>query len=213
MEEGDGILLTFLEGLEIVLEAKGDSRLRAAQRMLVGKVMTVKVAQLLGEIVTIESPFLGDTLLRSFLRVRVMIDIRKPLITGFWLPRKHLPRAWISIRYQRLQGFCFTCGVLGHDFKKCNKEKVMALHDTSQPRYGLFLGVPPAKSMAAIAVENIRRVRKVNGEDKEPHGGDHTGDKSYVSPTNCRNDMAASNPLPLPRPAEDATTRQALTPA
>ncbi|KAJ1399425.1 hypothetical protein SESBI_30359 [Sesbania bispinosa] len=36
------ILLSSLEGLEVLLEAEGESGLRAAQRMLVGKVLTEK---------------------------------------------------------------------------------------------------------------------------------------------------------------------------
>ncbi|KAJ1433128.1 hypothetical protein SESBI_06350 [Sesbania bispinosa] len=53
----------------------------------------VKVAKLLGDIVAIESPFVENHLLRSFLRVRVRINIKKPMVTGFWLPRKDLPKA------------------------------------------------------------------------------------------------------------------------
>ncbi|KAJ1430901.1 Ribonuclease H superfamily [Sesbania bispinosa] len=210
MEGEDSILLASLEGLEVLLDAEGDTGFRMAQRMLEAKqamkavqdgpwfVMghllslqnwipeaavhevsydkvefwvqlhglpleymsnsnAVKVARLLGDIVMIEDPYVGELLLRPFLRVRVMIDIKKQLVTGFWLPRKDLPKVW---------------------------DKLMAVFDNSKPRFGAFLGVPPARSLAAIATENSRRHRKIHGEDEaEKAGGDHPADNEGDSPT------------------------------
>ncbi|KAJ1422183.1 hypothetical protein SESBI_13183 [Sesbania bispinosa] len=42
MEEDNTIQISSTEGLEILLEAEGDSGIKAAQRMLVGRVMTEK---------------------------------------------------------------------------------------------------------------------------------------------------------------------------
>ncbi|KAI9113884.1 hypothetical protein K1719_015135 [Acacia pycnantha] len=76
------------------------------ERILVGKVLSSK------------------TLLRSFLRARVILDSQKPLAHGFWIPKPDGCHVWISIRYEKLQSFCYTYGKdLGQDrFKKVEEE-------------------------------------------------------------------------------------------
>ncbi|KAJ1414334.1 Zinc finger, CCHC-type [Sesbania bispinosa] len=134
-----------------------------------------KVAQRIGEVHTVEDPFVEGQLLRPFFRVRVRVNVKKPLLTGFWLPRKDLPRTWIFVKYERLQDFCYNCGVLGHDYRKCKKEKEMAVHVPNRPRYGPNLVVPQAKSMAAIILENTNRARRLHGEGE----GDVAGERNH----------------------------------
>ncbi|KAJ1434101.1 Zinc knuckle CX2CX4HX4C [Sesbania bispinosa] len=138
----------------------------------------IRVAKFLGDMVTVENPFVNGQLLRSFMRVKVLINVKKPIIIGFWLPRKDLPRTWIFVKYERLQGFCFHSGILGHDYRKCNKEKEMAIHNPSKPGYGAGLVVPLAKSLVAIAAENSNRKKKF----KEGVGSDmENGDRKEYS--------------------------------
>ncbi|XP_042962496.1 uncharacterized protein LOC122296768 [Carya illinoinensis] len=54
------------------------------------------------------------------LRVRVAVDILKPLLRGKWM-RFEEEEHWISFKYERLQNFCFHCGILNHKGKNCNK--------------------------------------------------------------------------------------------
>lgn len=68
-----------------------------------------------------ESSVDGLLLGRSFLRVRVKIEISKPLPKGFWL-RKSTEAGhdlWISYKYEKLSDFCYDCGRLGHDNRSC----------------------------------------------------------------------------------------------
>lgn len=54
-----------------------------------------------------------------FIRLRIEIDISRPLNPGFFLPRPGLNDLWISLKYERLPEFCFSCGVIGHDCRFC----------------------------------------------------------------------------------------------
>ncbi|XP_042962402.1 uncharacterized protein LOC122296666 [Carya illinoinensis] len=57
------------------------------------------------------------------LRVRVAVDLHKPLMRGKWLGvdgKQH----WISFKYERLQNFCFQCDTLSHKGRTCVRSRV-----------------------------------------------------------------------------------------
>ncbi|KAI9094469.1 hypothetical protein K1719_026694 [Acacia pycnantha] len=68
-----------------------------------------------GEVMLAEDPFYNGRYLQNFLRTRIMLDLRKPLAYGFWLPKPDGRKTWIAIKYEKLQTFCYKCGKIGHD--------------------------------------------------------------------------------------------------
>ena len=107
-------------------------------------------------------------MLRSFLRFRVTINVTQPLTTGFWVPRREKGNVWVCLKYERLQGYCYNCGRIGHDQKICKAAKVMSLCNPQLTRYGPGLGVPTARSLQAIIRENEswRRNRQETEEEE-----------------------------------------------
>ncbi|KAI9083192.1 hypothetical protein K1719_034925 [Acacia pycnantha] len=99
----------------------------------------VTIGGYVGDVVLAENPFYNGRYLRSFLRVRVVLDLRKPLACGFWMPRPDGRKVWISIRYEKLQSFCYNCGRIGHDNKSCKSERVMSMVLPSESRFGAWL--------------------------------------------------------------------------
>ncbi|KAF7140564.1 hypothetical protein RHSIM_Rhsim06G0091800 [Rhododendron simsii] len=87
--------------------------------------MTKVNAEIIGKrfacLLGIEAVSDGLLLQRSFLRVRVEVNISQPLPKGFWMRRKNPTGTdlWISYKYERLSDFCFACGRLGHENKNC----------------------------------------------------------------------------------------------
>ncbi|EYU46461.1 hypothetical protein MIMGU_mgv1a017699mg [Erythranthe guttata] len=55
---------------------------------------------------------------KGYLRLRVSLDVRKPILTGFWLNRPgSLTRVWVDFKYENLGLFCYQCGRMGDSFR------------------------------------------------------------------------------------------------
>ncbi|CAO2816197.1 unnamed protein product [Amaranthus hypochondriacus] len=57
---------------------------------------------------------------REYIRLRVGINLDKPLLRGTWLPRKN-DKAWVKFKYEKLPNYCYVCGYLGHVEDECDK--------------------------------------------------------------------------------------------
>lgn len=62
------------------------------------------------------------SLARGCLRVQVIVDTTKSLVSGCWLPRKQNQDTWVEFRYERLQDFCYRCGRIGRMNTECSFE-------------------------------------------------------------------------------------------
>ena len=55
----------------------------------------------------------------SFMRVRVVVDITKPLCRDRRVMWDQSSEGWISFKYEHLPNICYRCGQLSHDDKDC----------------------------------------------------------------------------------------------
>ena len=55
----------------------------------------------------------------KFMRVRVELEIDKPLRRGAYIASSDGERLWLTFKYERLPTVYFICGKLGHDNKHC----------------------------------------------------------------------------------------------
>ncbi|KAH9708700.1 reverse transcriptase domain-containing protein [Citrus sinensis] len=56
---------------------------------------------------------------RNYMRIRVAIDVRQPLKRRMRLKKADGDWMWVDFKYERLNVFCFICGLLGHTEKNC----------------------------------------------------------------------------------------------
>ena len=55
----------------------------------------------------------------NFMRVRVAIDITKPLCRGRKISTTSGKEGWVSFKYERLPNICYGCGRLTHSDREC----------------------------------------------------------------------------------------------
>lgn len=56
---------------------------------------------------------------KTFMRVRVRINIERPLRVRMKMKKPGADWFWVDFRYERLPSFCFHCGVIGHGDRFC----------------------------------------------------------------------------------------------
>ncbi|KAI8021070.1 hypothetical protein LOK49_LG03G02358 [Camellia lanceoleosa] len=101
----------------------------------------------------IEVEALSDGLLvgRSFLRIRVELDVTKPLLQGFILHQRTQsgePMANVRVlhKYEKLSNFCYDCGRIGHNDTSC---KFISKVDGVNSGYGLAICTGVVKHIGA----------------------------------------------------------------
>lgn len=62
-----------------------------------------------------------DMISGDFLRVRVEVDVSRPLCRGRKVVLNDEEEVWISFKYEKLPNFCFWCGMVCHDDKDCDR--------------------------------------------------------------------------------------------
>lgn len=74
------------------------------------------------------------------LRLKVIIDITKPLRRGIWIePGEGLDSLWIHAKYEILPDFCYGCGRIGHVVKECQHFSGEDRIETEPFQYGSWL--------------------------------------------------------------------------
>lgn len=94
----------------------------------------------LGHVITIEPDALG---LSKFRRVRLMLDINKPLRRTQKIRGKDGRIITVDFKYELLPFFCFMCGMMGHGEKDCPSQE----EDETNCNlgWGLWLKASPRK--------------------------------------------------------------------
>lgn len=79
-----------------------------------------------------------------FLRVKIRLDIRKPLMCGVTVKTKEEgPDRWCPVVYEHLPDFCYVCGVIGHTDRVCLTK--LKKGETETPQFGSELRFRPTR--------------------------------------------------------------------
>lgn len=79
---------------------------------------------------------------REYLRVRVTIDLNKPLKRRMELRKSQDVWCWVNFRYEGVPTFCFIYGMIGHGEKFCEKMFDATMEEIEKP-YGVWMKAEP----------------------------------------------------------------------
>ena len=102
----------------------------------------IELGETLGEVSTKETE--NEMVGGDFVRVRVKIDVSKPLSRGQTIVLDEDIETWVSFKYEKLTNFCYWCAMVSHDEKECEKwlaGKGSNSHEKQE--YGAWLWATP----------------------------------------------------------------------
>lgn len=104
------------------------------------------------------------------LRMKIQIDVGKPLKRGIFLESNMGENRWIPISYEKLLDFYYGCGYVGHTIKECDCD--MSPGSSSEElRYGDWLREPPffliGRETASPARSNVTMAGRGRGRTWE----------------------------------------------
>lgn len=73
----------------------------------------------LGRVVEVDSKAIASEQAR-FLRIHIEIPLNKPLRKGAPIVSSDGGKVFVALKYERLVGLCYNCGMLGHEVKDCS---------------------------------------------------------------------------------------------
>ncbi|XP_057444580.1 uncharacterized protein LOC130736815 [Lotus japonicus] len=97
--------------------------------------------------------------LGNSLRLRVWLDVTKPLKRGTVIPKSGKPPLRILFKYERLADFCFGCGALDHVLRYCDdKEDTWQEEDEANLPYGPWVRASPLKPTNTTVMRQEGRI-------------------------------------------------------
>ncbi|KAI9084431.1 hypothetical protein K1719_033621 [Acacia pycnantha] len=112
----------------------------------------VTIGGYVGEVMMAEDPYYNGRYLRGFIHARILLDLRRPLAYGFWLPQGNGVDIWTSIRYEKLQSFCYNCGKIRYDNRNCGSVILMSMLNPKEPQFGAWLTTKLCRSWDDVLV-------------------------------------------------------------
>ena len=108
----------------------------------------------------------------NFMRVRVSIDLTKPLCRGQKLGLSNGDESWVSFKYERLPNVCYWCGRFTHHDKECFLwQKRKGTFKEEDQKFGSWLraNTPNFAKKTIVRVEGYEE----GGDDNTRHESSH----------------------------------------
>jgi hypothetical protein len=108
------------------------------------------IGRAVGKLLEVDVPNENGIAWGRFLRIRVEVEIAKPLMRGCIIQIEDDKPVWVDFRYEHLPIFCYKCGLLGHSSSDCitgRSSSRSSVFDRDQ--YGPWLRAVPVRHYQA----------------------------------------------------------------
>lgn len=102
---------------------------------------------------------------KSYYRVRVRMDVYKPLKRRMRIKWEGGQWSWVNFKYERLGTFCFVCGKIGHSDRDCSVVYANMGREVERA-YGTWLRAPNKNSKPEIGSRWLRNVEGSNNREE-----------------------------------------------
>ncbi|KAK1380771.1 hypothetical protein POM88_027515 [Heracleum sosnowskyi] len=149
MKEGDDPRTMEINNLDLWVQLHGMNAGFMSQRVV------TDVGNYIGKFLESDTNnFMG--VWREYLRVRVTIDLTKPLKRRMKLRKSQTNWCWVNFRYEGIPTFCFICGMIGHGEKFCEKIFDTPVEQIEKP-YGAWMKAEPRRRSHTMGAKWLRQ--------------------------------------------------------
>jgi hypothetical protein len=135
-------------------------------------------------------------------RVRVRLDITKPLCRGRKVRLGKGKSGWLTFKYERLPNFCYVCDLLTHGDKDCGMRMKARMDDPhTPPQYGPWLRAEPEKFQrkSYVTAEGRRNpFRPVTPQPEKQQTGETAPTQHASSPNAMNTNMETEDLVEIP---------------
>lgn len=125
----------------------------------------------------IEIPKASDKYYSSYFRIKVWVDITKPLKSGMFFQGVVGNKQWVQIIYERLPTFCFLYGIRGHREVYClSRYEEDFVDPVREFPYGNWMRVNAASRKGLVSLTEVQQVMPI--EDSTPMA--RTGSEIWI---------------------------------
>ena len=79
----------------------------------------IHIGKGLGKILELDQNSSLELISRPFIRFKIELNTSLPLASGFFMLCEGTKPRWIAFKYERLDEYCSSCGLIGHVKKFC----------------------------------------------------------------------------------------------
>lgn len=97
----------------------------------------------------------NSSIWREFMRLRIRIDVRRPLKRRKKICKKDNSEVMVNCKYEKLGDFCFVCGMLSHTERFCHK-KLKAGSEEVSKEWGSWLRAQPRRLTGGVKSKWLR---------------------------------------------------------
>ncbi|KAF4396605.1 hypothetical protein G4B88_028919 [Cannabis sativa] len=128
------------DGFMVVKAMPADESMTIPPRFWTRK-NALAVAGRIGKNAIIERMWKNGFPAHEYIRMRVNVQLKVPLLVGLFLPMEEGVSLWCYFKYENLPIVCYKCGIIGHDQKMCRRERRMITNDfdVTVPMYGAWM--------------------------------------------------------------------------
>ena len=123
--------------------------------------MAKEIVSLAGEVVE-EVTDEGQQDKYNFLRIRVVLDLTKPLCRGQRITTAKGGDGWVSFRYERLPIMCYGCGMLTHNDRDCTSgPRARGTQSEGDKQFGSWLRASTPHLSNIRSIRNLQYKKRV----------------------------------------------------
>lgn len=125
---------------------------------------------------------------REFMRLKIRIDVRKPLKRKKKITKKNKSEVVVSCKYERLGEFCFSCGLVTHTERFCRRY-IDKRAEEGAKEWGNWLKAPPRRMAGTV---KSKWLREEDDDSWESRVGRENSKANFQDNPNSNSELASN---------------------